>query len=222
MNYKYLILDFGGVIAYPASGSWDITPKFKELIDTSQLDLERFKSIRKKHGHILSEQITTLEEEYDMFRRFYSSILREYDYSSYDDLIASEIAYNRTYQFDKYKLYDNIEDELEKLHKKYILILLTDNWPCVLPYLQEHGLDKLFAKIYISSFYGVEKKDGTFFDYPIEEYNLSSEKVLFIDDNESNLDIASSKGIDVLHMDRERKLVRSKYRIINDLYSLER
>ena len=33
MNYKYIILDFGKVLAGPTTGEWFITPKFKELVD---------------------------------------------------------------------------------------------------------------------------------------------------------------------------------------------
>lgn len=33
---KYIILDFGGVLVYPPTGNWTITPKFLELIDKNK------------------------------------------------------------------------------------------------------------------------------------------------------------------------------------------
>lgn len=35
---KYLILDFGKVLAYPTTGNWSITPKFIELVDLKKID----------------------------------------------------------------------------------------------------------------------------------------------------------------------------------------
>ena len=217
MNYKYIILDFGNVIAAPTTGNWDITPKFLELIDINEIDIYKFKKIREKYGGILSEKVTTLEEEYNMFLRFYEPILKEFGYSKD---IAEKIAYDRTYSFDKYTLYDNIYDELNDLKKKYKLLLLTDNWPCANNYLKEYNLYNYFDKIYISSFYGVEKKDKLLFDYPINEFNIKPKEALFIDDNEFNLDNAKEKGFDVMLMDRENIIKDSKYKIINNLKNI--
>ena len=120
----------------------------------------------------------------------------------------------------KYTLYENIHNELKKLKEKYKLILLTDNWPCVIDYLKEYNLYDFFDNIYISSMYGVEKKDKILFDYPINELNIKQGEALFIDDNESNLDIAKEKNFDVMLMDRENKINDSKYKIINNLNNI--
>lgn len=214
MNYKYIVLDFGNVIAKPTTGHWDMTPVFQELVDMKDLDLKKFQELRNKYGYILSEKINTLEEEYDMFFRFYEPILKGLGYSKE---IADEIAYDRTYNSSKYTLYENINNELSLLKNKYKLILLTDNWPCVYDYLREYNLDNYFEKIYVSSEYGVEKKDKTLFDYPISDFNMNMNEALFIDDNEINLDAALEKGFDVILMDRENVVKKSKYKIIYDL-----
>lgn len=218
MNYKYLILDFGGVIAGPTTGDWFMIPKFLELIDSNILTQEKFNRIKSKYENVLGEKLLTQEEEYDMFTRFYDGILSEFEYPNYSKDIALEIAYNMTYNFDKYTLYESIFNELDKLKEKYTLIMLTDNWPCATNYLKENNLYDYFDKVYISSVYGVQKKDGLFFDYPIVDYNIKPGEALFIDDNEINLDRAKEKGLDVLHMDRYKRIKNSKYKIINDLY----
>lgn len=217
MSTKYIILDFGKVIVAPTAGNWDITPKFLELININKLDVDKMQKARKKYGQILSEKVVSLEEEYDMFLRFYDGILRECNYPNYSKKLSRDIAYNRTYGFDKYKLYDNVKEELEKLKEKYILILLSDNWPCVILYMKKYEIYNLFDKIYVSSIYGVEKKDKVFFDYPIKDFNIKSGEAIFIDDNENLLDIAKEKGLDVRLMDRENKILYSKYKIINTL-----
>ena len=217
MDYKYIILDFGKVIAKPTTGNWDITPKFLEFIDIKKIDIEKLKELRKKYDSILSEKVTTLEEEFNMFVRFYESILKAFGIPKE---IIEKISYDRTYNSDKYTLYDNVQDELKSLKEKYKLILLTDNWPSVIDYLKEYDLYDDFEKIYISSIYGVEKKDKVLFNYPIKELNIRPNEALFIDDNEFNLDIALEKGLDVMLMDREKKVKDSKYQIINNLCNI--
>ena len=94
--------------------------------------------------------------------------------------------------------------------------MLSDNWPCVINYMKDNNILDFFDKIYISSIYGVEKKDKVFFDYPINDYCIKPGEAMFIDDNESNLDIAKDKGLDVLLMDRYGD-AKSKHNIIHDL-----
>ena len=47
---KYIILDFGRVLAYPPTGYWQITPKFLKLIDISKIDTEQLKNAIKKYN----------------------------------------------------------------------------------------------------------------------------------------------------------------------------
>lgn len=220
MDYKYLVLDFGGVIVTPTTGHWDITPRLLELVDISSIDKSKFREIREKYKDILSEKIETLEEEYDMFYRFYDGILSEIGIPNYSSGLVSEIAYDRTYNSSKYTLCDNVVNELSLLKRKYKLILLSDNWPCVIPYMKEHNLYDFFDKIYVSSVFGVEKKDGVFFEYPIKDFNISDGEALFIDDNEKNLEIASEYGFDCMLMNRNNKDISSNYRVINNLLNI--
>ena len=214
---KYVILDFGKVLAAPTTGDWFMTPCFLENIDINLIDKNKFKEALVKYGYIKDGIITTLEKEYECFYNFYSKVLREINYPKYSDDIVKKIAYNFTYQNDKYTFYNNIEKELEKLNQKYILILLTDNWPCVNKILDEKNLTKYFEKIYISYIYGIQKKDIDLFDYPINDFNIKENEAIFIDDNEELLNIAKTKKLQVKLMDRENIIKNSKYDIINDL-----
>ena len=68
--------------------------------------------------------------------------------------------------------------------------------------------------------YGEEKKDGLFFDNPIRDYNIKQGEAIFVDDNEKLLDIAVGNGLDVRLMDREKKIEKSKYKIIHNLFNI--
>lgn len=216
MKYKYIVLDFGNVIVTPTTGDWFITPKFLELIDTNKVDMNSLKESIKNNNHFLSEKLITMEEEYDMFKRFYTQILKDVNYKC-NKKIIEEIAYDRTYNNGKYTLCKNIRNELSKLKKKYKLLMLSDNWPCVIPYMKDNKIYNYFDKLYISSIYGEIKQDKTFFDHVIKDYNIKPGEALFIDDVEENLDVAKEKGFECILMDRYNMNANSKYKVINNL-----
>ena len=180
---KYIVLDFGMVLAYPTTGNWHITPKFIELVDINKLNREQLKKA----------------------------------FDNNKELLDKKIAFNRTYESDKYTPYDNIKNELIALSEKYELLLLSDNWPDAIKSLKDYQIYDLFSKVYISSIYGQVKKNGDFFDNPIGDFNIKKGEVIFIDDNEGLLEIALNKGFEVRLMDRERKIEKSKFKIIHDL-----
>lgn len=209
------------VLAYPTTGNWHITPKFLELIDVNKIDVERLKRAIRENKEILNRKILNLEEEYNMFLEFYSKILLEVKYPDYNIEICKKIAYNRTYENDKYKPYNGIKEELKELALKYKLLLLSDNWPDVINSLKEYEIYNLFEKIYVSSIYGQLKKDGDFFDNPINDFKIIDGEAVFIDDSEKLLEIAKSKGLKVKLMDREKKIQKSKFDIINNLKNID-
>lgn len=212
---KYIILDFGKVIAGPTTGDWFITPSFIKNVDMSLIDKDKFAEAIKKYGYLKDGIIKTLEEEYKAFYELYKLSLKEIGYKNYE--VAKDIAYNFVYENDKYKFYKNVAKQIRKLRENYTVILLTDNWPCVLRILKEKKMIKLFDEIYVSSIYGYQKKDGLLFDKVINDYDIQVDEALFIDDNEELLNIAFSKGLEVRLMDRNNEIISSKYKIVHDL-----
>ena len=220
MDYKYLILDFGNVLAYPVSGHWFITERFTNLIDMDKIDMKCLENAIHKYRHILARKVMTLSEEHDQFRDFYKSILKEIKYQITSDDIINEISYDFAYNPLKCNIYEDVIPSLERLSKKYELLLLSDNWPCGKAIMEYYNLDKYFTKMYISSVYGYLKEEGVFFDYPIKEYNIKPQEALFIDDTEHILDVAITKGLDVKIMKRD-KINKSKYQIITGLNEID-
>ncbi len=217
MNYKYIILDFGNVLAKPITGDWFITPKFLELIDMNLIDKNKLVESIVRNNDIVSRRMLREDDEYHHFYEFYLTLLCELNYPKYSEDIVHEIAYNFAYESDKYTFYEGVREELSELRKKYRLIMLTDNWPCVEKILNDNKLTKYFEKVYISSYYEARKKDGIFFEYPIKDFKIKPHEALFIDDYEVNLDKAVEYNLDVLLMDREDEVTDSKYTKIKNL-----
>ena len=214
---KYIIFDFGKVLGYPITGEWFITPKFFELVH--DIDLDILKDSISKNKSLVKDDlpIKNLEEEYDMFLRFYSNVLEDL---GIEKELSKEIAYDKVYNNSEYKLYDDVIDTLTSLKERYTLLMLTDNFPSIINYLKHAGIYELFDKVYVSSICETSKKEDKFFDMVIDDYDIKTDEALFIDDFENNLDLGYKKGFKPIMLDREDKK-ESKYERINNLDELE-
>jgi HAD superfamily hydrolase (TIGR01509 family) len=219
MNIKYIIFDFGKVLGYPKSGKWFLTPKFITILNESKIELEKAKEAISNNKYLVKDDlpIKTLEEEYNLFISFYSNILDEL---GLDKELAKEIDYDKVYNISEYSLYDDVKDILNKLNKNYKLIMLTNNYPSIVDYLKKEEVYDLFDKVYVSSICETSKNEEKFFDMVINDYNISENEAIFIDDFEDNLDIGYKKKLDVIMLDRNNKK-ESKYKKINSLKELE-
>lgn len=218
---KYLILDMGKVLVEPASGDWLVTNEFLKNVDIEKINKDQLKDAIKSCHYLLDGKAENLEEEYKIIMEFYKTVFQKIDYNIAEEKLE-RIVNNFVYDEDdsKYLLYKNVKEDLEKLSKKYTILMLSDNWPCAFNYLKKHNIDQYFTKIYISSIYGKRKQDKVLFDYPIKEFKIRENEALFIDDNEELLDIAVEKGLLVLQMDRNNVLKTSKHQIIHDFSDL--
>ena len=219
---KYLILDFGLVLGKPKTGNWFITPNFYEIIGKNKIDLKRLNVLFNKYNENISKKIITKEEEYKAFKEFYLNILNGLKIVKNEEETAEKLAEDFVYNEDKYIMYDDVYEFLEKQSQKYILILLSDNWPCVYAILKNWGIDKFFTKIYISSEYPALKKDGLLFDYAMNEFKIKKDEAIFIDDNPELLEVADKKKLIPVLMDRANlHKDYSKYKRIQNLEELK-
>lgn len=219
---KYLILDFGLVLGKPKTGNWFITPNFYEIIGKNKIDLKRLNVLFNKYNENISKKIITKEEEYKAFKEFYLNILNGLKIVKNEEETAEKLAEDFVYNEDKYIMYDDVYEFLEKQSQKYILILLSDNWPCVYAILKNWGIDKFFTKIYISSEYPALKKDGLLFDYAMNEFKIKKDEAIFIDDNPELLEVADKKKLIPVLMDRANlHKDYSKYKRIQNLEEIK-
>lgn len=220
-SIKYLIFDYGDVLVYPVTGNWFITPNFYNIIEKNEIDMDAFGIGLNKASKFISSKMLTEEEEYSAFKKVYEIVLKELGINENLKEKAEKIAYEFVYSNEKHKLYEDVEENLERLYKKYKLIMLSDNWPCAHRLLKKWGIYKYFEKVYISSEYDVQKKDKVFFDYPIKDFAINCNETIFIDDKEELLDIAKNKGLQVILMNRNECDKESKYGIITSLNNIE-
>lgn len=223
MKAKYLILDFGKVLAYPVTGDWFITPSFYKYVNKEKLDEEKFHECMVEIGDMLGKPLKDEMEEFELFKEFYKKSLLNSGYidENIDD-ISSKCAYEFVFNNDKYKLYDDVIESLEKFSKEYTLICLSDNWPSGRRYMKDMKIYDLFKRVYISSDFGYTKYDKIFFDYPIRDFKIKKDEAIFVDDSIELMDIAKEKGLIPVLMDRNNEIQKSKFRKISLLNDIDK
>ncbi|MBQ3407591.1 MAG: HAD hydrolase-like protein [Clostridia bacterium] len=222
VNIKYLILDMGYVLVKPTSGDWLVTPVLLKNVDINEIDIKKASKIMSELGHTLDGKVETLDEEKEMMMKFYTEVFKRLEYDITKEKVT-EIVDDFVYNLSdtKYTMYNDVKEQLERLSKKYTLLMLSDNWPCAYRYLEKHGIDKYFDKVYISSVYGELKRDKVLFNHPINDYNIKAGEACFVDDKETLLDIAVEKNLEVMLMDRGNKIHNSKYKTIKCLGDID-
>lgn len=216
-NIKYLILDFGKVLAGPGTENWFLTPNFYKIIGINEIDLNKFEKAIQKCDSIISRKMKNEEDEYKAFCEVYYNVLKIMGYEKNIEENSKKVAYDFVFNDNKFSLYLDTKENLERLSKKYKLILLSDNWPSVYRVMKNWKIDVFFDNIYVSSIYKETKKDKVFFDYPINEYNIKKDEAIFVDDNIELLKIAEEKGLLPILMDRENEIKECKYKVIKSL-----
>lgn len=219
-NIKYIIFDMGKVLLGPSTGDWIITPTLLKYIKKDDINI--INNVKKEIKDIIHRKAVTIEEEYALFLEYYSKLNKMANLNLTEDEI-NEIVYDFVYdkKDDKYYLYDDVKDVIKDLYKDYTLLIISDNWPCAIEYLKTKDLYKFFKKVYISSIYGIRKKEKGLFDFPIKDFNIKENEALFIDDRIELLDIAKEKGFNVLLMDRDNLITESRYQVIHNLSEIK-
>ena len=137
MDKKYLILDMGYVLLKPTAGDWLVTPVLLKNVDMNKINVNKASKVISELGYILDGKAETLNEEKELMMKFYTEVFKklEYDISEQKIIeIVDDFVYNVTDT--KYTMYDDVKEELERLSKKYTILMLSDNWPDAFGYLE--------------------------------------------------------------------------------------
>ena len=215
---KNIILDNGGVLSEPITGHWFITPNFWKILNLDEIiNIDNMKCSMKKYQYMLTQDPKTELDEYKMFSNFYYQVLKDFNYSNLSQEIADELANDCVYNDDKYIFYDDVEESLEDLSKKYNLYMITDAWSSSFRVLNNRDLSKYFKNIMVSSIESKTKLEGLFERFLEKNINIIPKESIFIDDRSDILDKAKESGFNVLLMDRKCECTDSRYKIIHRL-----
>ena len=93
-------------------------------------------------------------------------------------------------------LYPGVVELLTELNRNYITASFSNTNPLHWErFTNEMGVDKLFARNFPSHLIGVLKPDRAAYENVIREREVSPQKILFLDDNQLNVDPARDIGM---------------------------
>jgi putative hydrolase of the HAD superfamily len=97
----------------------------------------------------------------------------------------------------EHHLNSELIDTIHELRENNIkCILATNQEKYRLEYMKkEMGFEKIFDKIYSSSFIGCKKPDVQYYNYILDDLNESPDNIIFYDDSPKNIENATSIGI---------------------------
>lgn len=201
-NIKGIFFDLGGTLLYPPSGSFmfsDLAKKYFSPEKLSAMPQEKVKAAKDRAAEERavehSTPILAIEEEYDIFLRYYTVLSAELGLGLTDEelkAVAEDKVYNKD---DNYRLFDDTIDTLKALHGKYKLGIISDTWPSIVPLLEHFDILKYFDCTTFSFELGTLKPDQRMFRDAVSKMGLPPEQTVFIDDSPKNCEGAAQLGI---------------------------
>lgn len=229
---KAILFDSGRVLNGPRTGHWFITPNFFKYIDKNSFDSipsSQLKEAFSKASQYVSQQklIVNLDEEFYHFREYYRILFDNLKSLNVGKKEVENVTMDLVYNTEKYKFYEDVYEEIPRLSKKYKLAVVSDAWPSLEKVFIEAGLREYFSSFVISSILGTNKPNELMYTTAIDELDVSTDEVVFIDDNLINCDGAKELGINSFLMCRDfkyylyYKLIYKKYKVIRNLNKFE-
>ena len=120
-----------------------------------------------------------------------------------------EIAYEHFAEAGVWKLYPEVLDVLKQLRERFQLAVISNFDGRLRLILQNLGISKYFAHIFISSELGADKPDPEIFRRALKLMHLNAKKVLHVgDDPERDWKAAKEAGLLVFQLDRPKNSLR--------------
>lgn len=195
---KGFFFDVGYTLDYPSSGDWMFTEKFYQVVG------DRLKKYRADEIQRAKEQsfayldqnhfLRTVEEEYRQFIHFYAEISESLALGLTESEIE-EIACDRTYNMENYRVYPDAEKVLKVLGESCKLGIISDTWPSIERQLSAIGVAKYFSTFTYSCFLGTFKPDERMYRDALDKCGVPAKDTVFIDDSLENLAGAERLGI---------------------------
>lgn len=224
-----VILDFGHVLAKPATGQWFIPPNAEKILPPQFFksivaDQTKLSAAFDKANKYLNENhfLKTEQEEHEQFSEFYRQALAELSFPGDIATVSKALANEMVFNDDKYIFFSDVDTSILNFKKRFKLGLLSDTWPSLRRVMMNRGLFKSFDSIIMSCDFGTTKESTELFKIALADLGVEANQAIFIDDSEGNLDNAEKVGLVPILMDRYGKVEQSKFRIVHGLDEVER
>ena len=218
-----LILDAGGVIVYPAFGSWLYGAAMVATPAVAQtLGGEAFRRAHEACGGIASDDVRmdTEAEEYALRRRYFAQMNRLVPWGlseTQTDELARDFVENPA----RMGVYADAQEYLPRFQRRFGLGLLSDTAPSLRRVLENAGLWGYFDAHVFSTDVGALKPAPIMYERILERLGARAEECLFADDFERNLRGAQAMGLRAVQMARDERVRRWDGPVVTNFAELE-
>jgi putative hydrolase of the HAD superfamily len=120
-----------------------------------------------------------------------------------------EVAYEHFAEAGVWELYPEVPEVLEQLRRRFQLAVISNFDGRLRLILQNLGISKYFAHVFISSELGADKPDPAIFRRALKEMHLDADEVLHVgDDPERDWKAAKEAGLLVFQLNRPKTSLR--------------
>lgn len=190
-SIKHIIFDFGGVLGADAN-SW-VWKKDPDVLTKTGLSNDEIKDLFWQHWN-------TLKDGKEDLQAFFIDVAKHSKENVSTETLRQLYHRNITLHEDVFELVK----ELEKNYKLYILA--NESLEGMQFKIDQFRLEEHFAEIFNSADLGLSKPDEQIFKTVIEKMNAPVESILFIDDQEKNVQAAQRVGIESILFTNAEKL----------------
>ncbi len=120
-----------------------------------------------------------------------------------------EIAYEHFAEAGVWELYPEVPGVLEKLQPRFQLAVVSNFDGRLRFILEQLGISKVFAHVFVSSEVGADKPDTEIYQRALKSMKLHPNEVLHVgDDPERDWEAASAAGLSIFRLDRPKNSLR--------------
>lgn len=189
MKEKALLLDCGGVMVYPRTGDWAISPEMLRVLgdDFLHTKLERFREAKRTcaelipDGHRLEDETAEAAMLECFYRRALSQMGETLTDAQYAFLVQCQLRH------DRYGYFDDVLPHLRRWRGAVKLAIVSDAPPSTRRILRDAGISACVDVQTFSFQLGALKPDARMYLRALEQLRIAPQDAVFVDDLAGNL-----------------------------------
>ena len=194
-----ILLDAGGVLVYPVTGSWLRPRAFHAIMDKYLAGVGEEEHARARRAAALAkpedDHMYTEDLECEHMRDLFAICYRSELGLPVTDADLDALAISHTYDSGRYALYDDVLPMLRRWRETYRVGLVSDTLPSLRRSLLVQGALPYLEVTSLSCDNGVLKPDPRMYETALTGLHMPAGTAVFVDDLDKNLYGARRAGI---------------------------
>ncbi len=167
-------------------------------------------------GVLVAEKDIDLTKEEEKIERLFGSNISDENLFNQekvrDTLIVNNII-SKLYKIKQKDLFKKIKEK----YKDIKLLIATNHVSLIRKYIERNMDIDNIDDIIISAEINRIKPDSCFYKFILEKYNIKPNELLFLDDNQSNIDGAKKLGINTIKVEKNMNIIKTIFDFLENV-----